>query len=154
MHVTSHRRLLATPAAIHLYLSRDISLRTCLPDCDSFSGALEPGYDFALTRRIGMFGITFNGRITFSQIEPGVGYVLDVAGSSAVTGSLAAQLKLVLTPRARATLLDAEATFDPPTRMAVLGRDRIAQGFTHGVGNLLDRMKSALEAAPADHGPH
>ena len=154
MLVTSHRRLLATPAAIHLYLSRATSLRTCLPDCDSFSGALEPGYDFALTRRIGMFSITFKGRITFSRIEPGVGYMLDVAGSSAVTGQLAAQLKLVLTPRARATLLDAEGAFDPPTRMAVLGRDRIAQGFTHGVNNLLDRMKSALEAAPADHGPH
>ena len=154
MHVASRRRILASPAAIHLYLSHATSLRTCLPECDSFSGALEPGYDFVLTRRIGMFSITFNGRITFSRIEPGVGYVLDVAGSSAMSGQLAAQLKLVLTPRARATLLDAEGACDPPTRMAVLGRDRIAQGFAHGVNSLLDRMKSALEAAPADHTPH
>lgn len=145
MHITSHRRIQTTPAAIHLYLSHDTSLRTCLPECDDFSGSLEQGYDFALTRRIGMFAIRFKGRIAFSQVEPGVGYVLDVDGSSAASGRLAAQLKLVLTPRARVTLLDAEAGFDPSARMAVLGKDRIEQGFTAGVSNLLNRMKAALE---------
>ena len=146
MRVTSHHRILATPAAIHRFFCSDTSLQTCLPSCDSFSGSLETGYSFALTRRISLFTISFNGRITFSQAEAGVGYVLDVAGSSSLSGQLAAQLKLVLTPRPVATLIDAEAHFDPPSRMAILGKARVEQGFTTGVRTLLTRLKVALEA--------
>lgn len=148
MHVSARRRIQTTPAAIHLYLGRDTSLRTCLPAVDSFSGSIGQGYDYALTRRISVFAMTFKGHITFSRIEPGVSYVLDINGTSAVSGHMSAQLKLQLTPRARLTLVEAEAEFDPPTRMAVLGRDRIELGFHGGITNLLDRMKSALETMP------
>jgi len=146
MNTTGQRRILATPADIHRHFGSATAMQACLPPHDSFTGSLPAGYDFAVSRKIGLFGVTFRGRITFAEAREGEAYVMDITGSSPVSGRLAAQVTLHLTPRPRATLIACEARYEPNSWMKILGAERVERAFTTGVGAFLDRLKATLEA--------
>lgn len=145
METTGTRRLIAQPDALHRVLNSAAALQGCLPNCDSFTGSLATGYDFALSPKIGPVTLAFRGRVTFVRAAEGQGYVMEVAGSSRLTGQIRATLTLALTPRPRATLMDFQATMDPSAIVRLAGAERVARAFAAGVGSFADRLKAAAE---------
>ena len=145
MQTTGTRRLFAPPETLHRVLGTAATLQGCLPRCDNFTGSITDGYDFAISHKIGPLTATFRGRATFSRAVAGQGYVMDVTGSSRLTGSVTARITLAVTPRPRFTLMDFEASLDPSAIVKLIGAERIERAFAAGVGNFANRLKAAAE---------
>lgn len=145
METTGTRRLFAQPDALHRVLNSAVALQGCLPKCDTITGSIATGYDFAVSHKIGPLSVTFRGRITFVRAAEAQGYVMDIAGSSRLTGQITAQLILSLTPRPRITLMDFQASIDPSAIVRLIGAERVERAFAAGVGSFADRLKAAAE---------
>ncbi len=145
METTGTRRLFAQPDALHRVLNSAAALRACLPKCDTIAGSIATGYDFAVSRKIGPLGVTFRGRITFARTAETQDYVMEIAGSSRLTGQITARLILALTPRQRTTLMNFQATMDPSAIVKLVGAERVERAFAAGVGSFADRLKAAVE---------
>jgi uncharacterized protein len=145
MQTTGTRRLHAQPNTLHQVLDSAAKLQGCLPKCDSFTGSIADGYDFAMSHSIGPLTVTFRGRATFARAAIGQGYVLDIVGSSRMTGQISARVTLALTPRPQATLMDYEGTLDPSVVVKMFGAERVERAFAAGIGAFADRLKAAAE---------
>lgn len=145
MEVSGTRRLIAQPGALHRALDSATVLKSCLQICDSFTGSIADGYDFAVSHKIGPLSVTFRGHASFARAAEGQGYVMDFTGSSRMTGQVSGRLTLAISPRPRQTLMDYQATLEPSAVVKLLGADRVQRAFASGINGFADRLKGAVE---------
>ena len=90
-------RLLPADRSTAWRLLNDIGvLKQCLPGCESMVAAADGSYDVAMTAAVGPVKARFKGRMSLTDAEPPIRYVLVFEGQSAQAGFARGQARVEL----------------------------------------------------------
>ncbi len=86
MELKGEYRIPASREHVWAMLNDPAILKECIPGCESLEGSPSEGFAARVTTKVGPVKATFNGQVTFSNVNPPESYTISGEGKGGVAG--------------------------------------------------------------------
>ena len=128
MDLSSTRTVPAPPSVVWSALNDPVTLKECLPGCESFEQTGDGAFQVVIAARVGPVAARFNGRMTLADVDPPHAYTLRFEGQGGAAGFARGEAHVALAPEgAQATSLTYTAKAQVGGKLAQIG-SRLVDG--------------------------
>ncbi|HMN85785.1 MAG TPA: carbon monoxide dehydrogenase subunit G [Bauldia sp.] len=156
MEMTGEYRIPAPRERVWAALNDPALLKECIPGCQSLEGTTETGMTATVQAKVGPVRATFNGQVTFSNIDPPNGYTITGEGKGGIAGFAKGGADVKLADDPVGTLLTYKASAQVGGKLAQVGARLIdataKQMADQFFGNFAERLGAAAAPAADDTG--
>ena len=156
MEMTGEYRIPAPRAAVWAALNDPVVLKECIPGCQALDKLSDTEMTATVQAKVGPVKATFNGHVTFSNIDPPNGYTITGEGKGGIAGFAKGGADVKLADDGGGTLLTYTAKAQVGGKLAQVGARLIdataKQMADQFFGAFAERLGSGAEAEamPAD----
>lgn len=152
MELSGENRIEASRAAVWAALNDPLVLARAIPGCETLEMTDDGGMQARVVLKIGPIKARFGGAVTFSDVDPPIGYVIAGHGEGGIAGFAKGGAKVRLVEEApHVTLMVWEARADVGGKIAQLGARLLDSTAKKLVGQFFDKFAS--EVVAAQNGP-
>lgn len=145
MDLKGTKVIAADRATVWAALNDASVLKAAIPGCEELTGSPEDGFEAVVKQKVGPVKATFKGKVTLTDVVPGVSYKIVGEGSGGVAGFAkgAAAVRLADAEGGTELVYDAEAKVGG--KLAQLG-SRIIGGFARKMADdFFERFQAEVE---------
>jgi carbon monoxide dehydrogenase subunit G len=156
MEMTGEYRIPAPRAAVWAALNDPVVLKECIPGCQALDKLSDTEMTATVQAKVGPVKATFNGHVTFSNIDPPNGYTITGEGKGGIAGFAKGGADVKLADDGGGTLLTYTAKAQVGGKLAQVGARLIdataKQMADQFFGAFAERLGGGAEAEtmPAD----
>jgi carbon monoxide dehydrogenase subunit G len=134
MTMNGEVQLAAAPETVWEKLNDPVTLKACIPGCESLEKTSDNEMQAVATMKIGPVKATFKGKVTLSDLDPPHGYKISGQGDGGVAGFAKGGATVKLTPKDGGTLLAYDVEAQIGGKLAQLGQ-RLVNGAAKKVAD-------------------
>ena len=121
MNMNGESRIAAPREAVYAALNDVEVLQRAIPGCESIERLSDTEMAATVVARVGPVRAKFNGRVTFSDLEPPAGYTIAGEGKGGAAGFAKGSARVELEPDGEATILRYTVKADVGGKLAQVG---------------------------------
>jgi len=121
MELKGEYRIPAPREQVWAMLNDPAVLKECIPGCESLEGSAAEGFAARVTTKVGPVKATFNGQVTFSNVNPPESYTISGEGKGGVAGFAKGGADVHLAEEPGATILTYTVNAQVGGKLAQLG---------------------------------
>src|SRR6202041_3531877 len=148
MTMNGEVQLNATREAVWAKLNDPVTLKACIPGCETLDKTSDTEMQAVATVKIGPVKAKFKGKVTLSDLDPPNGYKISGQGDGGVAGFAKGGATVKLTPKDGGTLLSYNVDAQIGGKLAQLGQ-RLVNGAAKKMADDFFQKFAATVSAPA-----
>ena len=121
MDMSGTQKIEASREAVYAALNDTEVLRQCIPGCQTIEKVSDDELKATIRLKIGPMKVTFNGKVTLSDLDPPQGYTIAGEGSGGVAGHAKGSARVKLDADGEATNVNYTVKADIGGKIAQLG---------------------------------
>ena len=121
MDMSGTQKIEASREAVYAALNDTEVLRQCIPGCQTIEKVSDNDLKATVRLKIGPMKVTFNGKVTLSDLNPPQGYTIAGEGSGGVAGHAKGSASVMLEADGEATNVNYTVKADIGGKIAQLG---------------------------------
>ena len=154
MDMSGTQKIAASRETVYAALNDTEVLRQCIPGCQSIEKTSDDELKATVRLKIGPMKVSFNGKVTLSDLDPPNGYTITGEGSGGVAGHAKGAAKVALVADGEATDVNYTVKADIGGKIAQLGARLIDGTAKKLAGEFFARLEQVVTgqapvAAPA-----
>jgi len=148
MKLSDEIRIEAPRQRVYEALNDPEVLKRAIPGCQALERVSPTELTATVAARIGPVKATFKGRVTLSELNPPVSYVISGEGKGGAAGFAKGSAKVTLAEDGGATRLRYEVDADVGGKLAQVGQRLIEGSSKKLAGEFFDAFRTAVAAPP------
>jgi len=145
MNMAGEQRIAAPRQRVWDALNNPEILRASIPGCQSLEKTANDHFAATVEVKVGPIGARFKGAVSLTDIQPAMGYTLNLEGNGGIAGSMKGSAKVRLSDDAGGTRIAYEVDAQIGGRMAQLGGPIIDATAKQLAGKFFSRLSEVVD---------
>lgn len=148
MDMSGTQKIEAPREAVYAALNDLDVLRQCIPGCETIEKVGDNEMKATVKLKIGPMKVSFNGKVTLSDLDPPAGYTITGEGSGGIAGFAKGSAAVRLEPDGEATIVNYSVKADIGGKIAQLGARLIDGTAKKLAADFFSRLNKIVGGSP------